>query len=175
MAVEDRGRSKKRRGRGLIYFFLEKKLHKKLRITRPLDYIEAWHFEDHKRVGYVWSDVKRRMGKAYTTKQVAQMVNRHHINIEKYILAGHIRAPERGYPIAGGKSKGRYYWGDHNIIELHEYLLTVHRGRPRLDGGITPWNTPTRAELLAMLKHGTVLYTKTDEGLFVPVWKENDW
>ena len=30
---------------------------------------------------------------------------------------------------------------------------------------------PSRSELQAILKHNLILYTKTDDGKFVPVWK----
>jgi hypothetical protein len=33
----------------------------------------------------------------------------------------------------------------------------------------------TRAELEAMMKHETILYTKDKAGDFVPVWKQPDW
>jgi len=30
---------------------------------------------------------------------------------------------------------------------------------------------PSRSELQAILKHNLILYTKTEDGKFVPVWK----
>jgi hypothetical protein len=47
-----------------------------------------------------------------------------------------------------------------DILELHEFILdSGHSG-----------NVPSRAELLGLLKHNIILYTKTDSG-FIPVWK----
>ena len=48
-----------------------------------------------------------------------------------------------------------------DILDLHEFIV---------DTGYSK-NVPTRAELQAILKHNLILYTKTEEGKFVPVWK----
>jgi hypothetical protein len=44
---------------------------------------------------------------------------------------------------------------------LHQFIL---------DDGHSS-KLPSKTELLAILKHNTILYTKTEDGKFVPVWK----
>jgi hypothetical protein len=48
-----------------------------------------------------------------------------------------------------------------DILDLHEFILEVGHSS----------KVPSRAEILALLKHNLILYTKTEEGKFVPVWK----
>ncbi|AVD99250.1 helix-turn-helix DNA binding domain protein [Streptomyces phage BillNye] len=150
-------------------------MHRVLSINRAQDLVVTWVFKEGKRRAYVWSDARKRLEKAFTMKQVGQMVNRHRVNIEKYILEGKIRAPERIYTLDGNKTPGKYMFSEKDVFELHDYLLTVHIGRPRKDGKITPGRMPSRAELRAMMQHDTTVYIKAADGTFTPVWKEIDW
>lgn len=168
--------AKKRRKRSsrLRYFYLDNQLHKVLSVNRPQDLVVCWNYPEGKRVGHVWSTVRKTHGKAYTLAQVSEMIGRHRVIIENYILKGNIRAPQRAYNLET-KKPGAYYFSEKDVYELHDYLLTVHRGRPRKDGMITPSGIPSRAELRAMLVTGYATYIKNEEGEFVQVWKENDW
>jgi hypothetical protein len=176
MATNTRNSTSQRRSRkSLRYFYINSDLHKVLRIVRPEDFVEAWNYRLGKRVGYVWSDVRKRMENAYTMQEVGQMVGRHRVQIENYILNGHIKTPQRIYTLDGEAKPGKYLFSETDVLGLHDYLLTVHIGRPRKDGKITPGKLPTRAELRAMLKHNLVTYVKTDDNEFRPIWKEKDW
>jgi len=50
---------------------------------------------------------------------------------------------------------------EEDILKIHQFIL---------DDGYSS-STPSRTELLALLRHDTILYTKTTDGRFVPVWK----
>jgi hypothetical protein len=179
MAMENgtkpRHRRKRRKAR-LRYFYLNGDLHKVLSVNRPEDFVICWNFPKGKRVGYVWSDVRKNHGKAFKMKQVSAMIGRHRVNIERDILAGHIKAPQRTYTLDEKRRPLFYMFSEENMFDLHDYLLTVHIGRPRKDGKIRPRQSlPSKAELRAMMRHDLVTYVKTEGGEFVPVWKEQDW
>jgi hypothetical protein len=178
MAMEDGTKPRQRRNRKsarLKYFFLNGDLHKVLSVSRGQDLVVCWNFPQAKRVGYVWSDVKKRHEKAFTMQQVSKMIGRHRTNIECDILAGNIKAPQRSYVLENRRPL-YYYFTEENVFDLHDYLLTVHVGRPRKDGKIVPRSTlPSKAELRAMMKNDIVTYVKTEDGEFIPVWKEQDW
>jgi hypothetical protein len=157
------------------YFYLNSDLHKVLRIIRAQDFVEAWSYPEAKRKGYVWSDVRKRMETAVPLAQVATLIGRHRVQIENYILNGHIKTPQRIYTLDGEKKPGKYMFSESDVMDLHDYLLTVHIGRPRKDGLITPGRMPTKSELRAMMRHDTVTYVKTHDGEFTPVWREVDW
>ena len=102
------------------------------------------------------------MEEAYTVVQVAEMLGRHRVTIQDYILDGKIITPEKVYPIGDPDSTWyKYMFSQKDILDLHEFLL---------ESGHTQ-ELPSRAELLALLKNNLILYTKTEDNRFVPVWK----
>jgi hypothetical protein len=48
-----------------------------------------------------------------------------------------------------------------DILDIHQFIIDAGHIR----------DLPSRAELQALLKHNLILYTKTTDGKFVPVWK----
>lgn len=154
--------SKAKSRKDIRYFFLNGKIHKTISLSRAKDQVIAWSYPDKKRVLYPYSEVNKSMGNAYTLVQVASMLNKHRVTIQDYILEEKIKSPQKIYPIGNNSSNGwfKYMFSESDILDLHEYIL---------DSGHSK-NVPSRTELLALLKHSFILYTKTDSG-FVPVWK----
>ena len=145
-----------------LYFFLNKKLHKVLRASRAKDEIIAWCYPDKKRVLYSYSQVNKHMENAYSMLQVGKILNKHKITIEDYILDGKIKEPQRLYPIGNLDSTwSKYMFSEADIFDLHQFIL---------DSGYAS-EMPSKNELSAILKNNLILYTKTEEGKFVPVWK----
>lgn len=161
MARAKRIRTTKR----LLYFFLDDKIHKSLRVSRAKDEIVAWCYPDKRRVMYNYSLVKKHMQKAYTLREAAKVLNKHKITIEDYILDGKIQMPTRIYPISNPDSTwSQYMLTEEDILKIHKFII---------DDGYSS-STPSRSELIALLKHDTILYTKTTDGRFVPVWKADE-
>ena len=146
----------------LRYFFLNDKIHKVIKSSRSKDEIVAWCYPDKKRVMYSYSQVEKYMGKAYAMRDVSALLNKHTVTLHDYILDGKIKAPQKIYPIGDPDNKNwsKYMFNEKDILALHEFILdSGHSG-----------NVPSRTELLGLLKHNIILYTKTDRG-FIPVWK----
>jgi hypothetical protein len=145
------------------YFFLNGKIHKVVRAARSRDELIAWCYPDRKRVMYSYSQVSKYLENAFTLTEVAEMLNKHKVTIEDYILEGKIKAPQKVYPISNPDSTtwSKYMFKESDILDLHQFILDAgHSG-----------DLPSKAELQALLKHNLILYTKTEEGKFVPVWK----
>jgi hypothetical protein len=156
------GKKRQRTRKSFLYFFLNDKIHKVIRSHRAKDELVAWCYPDKKRVMYSYSQVEKYMSDAYTTKQVGEMVGKHKVTIEEYILQGKIREPQRVYPIGNPDSTwNKFMFNEKDIMDLHEFIADIGYSK----------NLPTKAELQAILKHNLILYTKTEEGKFVPVWK----
>ena len=158
MVREKRQRTRKK----LQYFFLNGKVHKVIKASRAKDEIIAWCYPDKKRVLYPYTSVEKNMENAYTILQAGKLLNRHRVTIEEYILAGKIKQPQKVYSISnpeGGWSK--YMLSESDILDIHQFIL---------DAGYIR-ELPSRAELQSLLKHNLILYTKTQDGNFVPVWK----
>jgi hypothetical protein len=147
----------------LRYFFLNDKIHKVLSASRSKDEIIAWCYPDKKRVLYPYSQVKKYMGQAYTLVQVASMLNRHRVTVQDYILDEKIISPQKIYPIGRPDSVNwsQYMFSEEDILDLHQHIL---------DSGHSS-EIPSKSELLAILKNNLILYTKTEDGKFIPVWK----
>ncbi len=162
MAGTKRIRTPKR----LLYFFLDGKIHKSLRISRARDEIVAWCYPERRRVMYNYSLVNKHMQKAYTLREAAKLLNRHKITVEDYILAGKIQQPTKIYPISNPESTGwsQYMLTEEDILKIHQFIL---------DDGYSS-STPSRTELVALLRNDIILYTKTTDGRFIPVWKAED-
>jgi hypothetical protein len=151
------------KSKSLRYFFLNDKIHKVLKASRSKDEMIAWCYPDKKRVMYSYSQVKKNMETAYTVVEVAYMLNKHRVTIQEYILNEKVATPQKIYPIGQPDSENwsQYMFNQKNILDIHEHIL---------DSGHSK-EIPSKAELQALLKNNLILYTKTEEGKFVPVWK----
>jgi hypothetical protein len=151
------------KSKSLRYFFLNDKIHKVLKSSRSKDEMIAWCYPDKKRVMYSYSQVKKNMETAYTVVEVALMLNKHRVTIQEYILSDKVATPQKIYPIGQPDSKkwSQYMFNQKNILDIHQHIL---------DSGHSK-EVPSKAEVQALLKNNLVLYTKTEDGKFVPVWK----
>jgi hypothetical protein len=145
-----------------LYFFINNKIHKVLKRSRARDELIAWCYPDKKRVLYSYSQVEKGMENAYSIQEASKFLNRHKVTIENYILDGKIKQPQIVYPIGNPDSTwNKYMLSESDILDIHQFIL---------DAGYLR-DLPSKAELVALLKHNMILYTKSSEGKFIPVWK----
>jgi len=159
----------------LRYFYLNGFLHKVIRRSRAEDLLIAWNYQEGKRVAYNLTDVNKNKQHAYPISQVVKIIGKHEDTINMHLRRGNLKFPQRSYSLNGNKTPGKYFWSEDDIRDMHDFFKTVHRGRPRLDGAVTPGNMPSRAELEAIMKQENILYIKNNDGDFVPVWKQPEW
>ena len=158
MARENRQRLRKK----FVYFFLNGKVHKVLRLSRAKDEVVAWSYLDNKRVMYSYAQVDKHMERAYGIVEVSKIIGRHRVTIEEYILQGKVKQPQKVYPISNPDSTwSKYMLSESDILDIHQFIIDAGHIR----------DLPSRSELQAILKHNLILYTKTTDGKFVPVWK----
>jgi hypothetical protein len=174
--VNEAGKSngKARKRPRLKYFFLNGDLHRKIVINRGRDLLSAWNYPKGKKVSYSYSDTLRHHEPAFTTQQVAQMVNRHRVVVQNAVDRGMIEQPQFTYGLDQNRHKASYMWHEKDIMALHEYLAGIHYGRPRKDGEITPKHLPTPRELRAMIHNEEILYVKQGD-TFVPSWRAKEF
>ena len=158
MARENRQRIRKK----FVYFFLNGKVHKVLRLSRARDEVVAWSYLDKKRIMYSYAQVDKHMERAYSVIEAGKILGRHRVTIEEYILQGKIKQPQKVYPIGNPDSTwSKYMLSESDILDIHQFIIDAGHIR----------DLPSRSELQALLKHNLILYTKTNDGKFVPVWK----
>jgi hypothetical protein len=116
----------KRARKKFLYFFLNDKIHKVIKSSKARDELIAWCYPDKKRVLYSYSQVNKYKENAYTVKQVGELLNKHKITIEEYILNGKIKTPQRVYPISNPDSQwSKFMLRESDILDLHQYILDV--------------------------------------------------
>ena len=157
------------------FFFWEDKLHKVLRVDRPGNLVDAWRFEDGRVVTLLYTDYKMNAGKAIRHSEAAKLIRLKPDTLNRYILRGKIRPPERSYDLNGDRQKGwQRWWSEKNMLELHDYLMTVHKGSPRKDGQITPMqHLPSRAEIVAAFNESQKVFVRTADGTEIPLFRSN--
>ena len=170
--ADENGSSKRKRYRPLRYLFLNGELHKVLQINRPADEIDLWSYPSERRVRYTYTDVKRKMEKAFTMNEVAKMLNRNKVTLQRAIDAGEVETPQYTYGLDNPERRiFQYMYNEKDIMAMHKVLASKHAGgTPRKDGLVTPKTLPTARELRAMIRNNAVYYVKTDTG-FVPTWQ----
>lgn len=111
---------------------------------------------------YSYAQVKKYMEKAYSVVEAGQILGRHKVSIERYILAGKIKEPQRVYPISNPDSKwNKFMLSESDILDIHQFIAEEGHSS----------ELPSRTELIALLKQNMILYTKNSDGNFIPVWK----
>lgn len=153
------------------YFFFNGDLHQKLHINRGKDLMTAFNYAEGKVKKYSYTQIRRTASRAFSTREVGEMLNKTPKTIKLAISDGNFPVPQFVYNFENRERVVAFKWSEDDVLELHEYFTGVHRGRPRKDGAITPSGIPTRAELKAMLRNDTILYIKNNEGVYVPTWK----
>ena len=119
------------------------------------------------------SDFRRNRQKAYTVAQTARLVNRHRKYFPTLIKKGTI-PPPMGAQVDGTRGwQIRAYYSESQVREIRDILASIHIGQPRKDKLVTNNMTPTSQELTRKMGDGILVYTKTEDGRFIPVWEEN--
>jgi hypothetical protein len=157
------------------YFYLNKELHRVLRVNRAEDLVYAWSYPRGKRAAYVWSSTQKGMQNAFSVSEVASFFGRNPTVIKKYIAEGDIPLVQKTYSLDARRSPGKYMFSEDDVRHLYDYLSTKNLGRPRKDGMLVQYPLPSRSELEAMIKQETILYMKDKAGQFAPIWKQPDW
>lgn len=119
------------------------------------------------------SDFKRNREKAYSVKETALLVDRHHKHIYRLVSNGVIPPPIGASKNGERAWRTRAYYPASTVKEIRDILASLHKGRPRKDGLITNETTPTIQELTRRMGDGILTYTRTEDGKFVPVWSES--
>ena len=157
-------------------FFLNNEMVRLVHFNRPNDICELYNFHKDKNQTMLYSDFKKHRKKAFTLKGVAKIFNRSRMQVERWIKKGLILPPVGA--TAGGKRvfQKLSYYSEDDLFTIRSVLATIHKGRPRKDGRIRPsMDIPTEKELRSLIGESIMLYTKTKDGEFVPVWAEETW
>jgi len=156
-------------------FFLNNKLVRVISANRASNIIYFYNITDQKEQTMLFSDFKKHRKRAYTTIDAGRILNRSREALKLYWKSGLIKPP-LGTLANGERSfKRKSYYSEDDIFEIHKVMQGIHKGRPRKDGRIVNNSMLTEKELRAKMGEELVLYTKTKDGRFIPVWEEQTY
>lgn len=179
MAAQDRDKASKNIQRPVKpsgkLFFINGKLVRVIAANRASNIIYFFNIIDQKEQTMLLSDFKKHRKRAYTTIDAGRILNRSREALKLYCEAGLIKPPV-GTLANGERSFTRKsYYSEDDIFEIHKVMQGIHKGRPRKDGKIVNNTLLTEKEVRAKMGEELVLYTRTKDGRFIPVWEEQTY
>ena len=157
-------------------FFLNKDIVRLVHTNRANNICVVYNFIKDKEQTLLYSDFKKHRKRAYTVKNTVKIFGRSRIQLERWITKGLVDPPTGA--VAGGKRVfGEYaYYSEEDLFTIRSTIATISIGRPRKDGRVNASkNIPTEKELRSLIGDAIMLYTRTKDGEYIPVWAEETW
>lgn len=156
-------------------FFLDRKLFRVVTSNRGANIVYLYNLTDAKEQTMLRSDFRKHRRRAYTVIDTSRLLERTTMQIYRYISRGLIPPPVGISPGGERVFTKKSYYSEDDIFLIREVMTSLHRGRPRKDGKITNNSVLTEQELRAKMGDALMLYTKTEDGRFIPVWQESTY
>ena len=156
-------------------YFINDKLCRVIAVNRGLNIAYFFNLTDQKNQTMLLSDFKRHRKRAYTVKKAASLLDRTTMQIHRYIKSGMIKPPVGVLPGGERMFTQKSYYSEDDIFEIRNAMAAIHHGRPRKDGIIINNRVLTEKDLRAKMGDAITLYTRTEDGRFIPVWQEESY
>jgi hypothetical protein len=157
-------------------FFINGELVRLLHSNRAANICGLYNFNQDKEQNMLLTDFKKHRKRAYSITNTLKIFKRSRMQLERWIKLG-IVPPPTG-TVKGGKRVFRKlsYYSEDDLFEIRSSISKIHRGRPRKDSRITSGkDVPSEKDLRSIMGDAIMLYTKTEDGRFIPVWAEETW
>lgn len=159
-----------------LIYFINGELIRVVHTSRANNICVLYNYIQDKEQTMLLSDFKKHRKRAYTVINTTRIFGRSRMQFERMMSSGIIPYPTGASQ--GGKRKFRTmsYYSEDDLFIIREAMSKIHMGRPRKDGRVTPRrDVPTEKDLRSLLGDAIMLYTKTEDGRFIPVWQEETW
>lgn len=159
-----------------VIFFLNGELVKLTHSNRAMNICYLYNYNQDKEQSMLLTDFKKHRKRAFTVKNTLKVFKKSRNQLERWIKKEIIPPPTGA--TKGGKRIFRTlsYYSEDDIFLIRSMISKIHQGRPRKDGRITSSkNIPSESDLRSLLGEAIMLYTKTEDGRFIPVWQERTW
>lgn len=156
-------------------FFINGDLVRLIASNRGQNIVYLFNIVQDKQQTMLHSDFKKHRKRAYTVINTARLLDRGPAQIYRYINSGLINPPVGAQP--GGKRSFTKlsYFSEDDIFKIREVIASMHIGRPRKDGLKINNHVLTEQELRAKMGDALMLYTRTSDGRFIPIWQEETY
>jgi len=153
-------------------WFLNGDLVRVSHTSRAAGIVTFYNITKDKKEATTIVEFKKKRKKAFTVKETAELLNCHRKHIPRLVNRGLIPDPIGCLPNGERAFHHLSYYSEDVIMEAREAMSQIHHGRARKDGLITNNKTPTEQELRYAMGDGILLYTKTEDGRFIPIFSE---
>lgn len=152
------------------FFFLNSVLHKVLKKIKSENILVAWNYPEESRIHYDFSLVKKNYQKAYTIREVSELVEISEKKIRSYLDRKLVQHPSgKSYTIHNRKPN-TYYWSEDDVLDLRDQLYNLvpknKYGEPT-----RKYDLISKAELLSKMRGDQSYYVKAEDGRYIRVWK----
>jgi hypothetical protein len=153
-------------------FFLNGDLVRIYHVNRGAGIITLYNMTKERKETASLIEFKKKRKRAYTIIESGRLLNCHHKHLNRLIKQGTIPPPMGELP--GGRRSFHYlsYYSEDDILEIRQAMSEIHHGKKRKDGLITNNKVPTEQELKYAMGDGILMYTKTEDGRFIPIFNE---
>lgn len=157
-------------------YFLNGELIKVIHSNRANNIGYIYNYHKDKEQSLLLSDLKKHRKRAFTFGNTIKIFSRSRIQFERMINAELIPKPTGATPGGNRQWQKMSYYSEDDLFKIRDAISNIHVGRPRKDGKITAGkNIPTEKELRSLIGDAIMLYTRTKDGDFIPVWAEETW
>ena len=159
-----------------VIFFINSELVKIVHKNKPNNICTIYNYKYDKEQTMLYSDFKKHRKKAYTVSTTIKIFKRSRMQFHRMMSNNIIPLPTGAS--LGGERKWQImsYYSEDDLYKIREAMANIHIGKPRKDGRITPAkDILSEKDLRSLLGDGIMLYTKTEDGRFIPVWQEETW
>jgi hypothetical protein len=157
-------------------FFINDDLVRLVYSNRASNICILYNFNKSKEQNMLYTDFKKHKKSAYSFANTVRLFNRSRMQMERWISQGLVPPPTGA--VDGGKRvfQKLSYYSEDDLFTIRGAAAKIHSGRPRKDGRITTRkDVPSERDLRSLIGKGIMLYTKTEDGRFIPVWQEETW
>ena len=167
-----------------LYFYLNGKLYKMLKLQRLVDEAYVFNYTDCEYNWLSWSYIKKNAGAALSRKQFIGLTGRNLRSLRVYIEEGYISQPDYTYKIPGPrpefdpskagvwprdpeywKKPFRFRYKEEDLYALIEHLNSLPKTKTQRK------KTRTVSEAKLMLDHGILLKAVLPDGREVQMWE----
>lgn len=150
-------------------FFLDDSLYSIWRKDRPNGMVYVRNLHDKEIYTVFIEDMAKRRKPAYTVTQAADLLNRHISTFRRMVWLGTLKEATYSTPDKKWGKGQRGWYSDEDIFEMRDIIAEGQRKRS--DGTFIQASfLPTAQELTRRMGRGMLMYTKTHDGRFIPVW-----
>lgn len=152
-------------------FFLNGDLVRVLHINKAQNFVKIYNISQDKDQVLLFTDFLKHRRRAYMKRDVARLLDRSMVQLDRYIYQDMIERPVGSAP--GGRRAWHHksYYSEDDVFKIREMMSNIHRGRPRSDGLVTN-SVISEQELRVRMGDAMMLYTKNSDGEIVPIWSE---